>query len=149
MARYRYRFSAPFRLKRKTSSTYHVRWRPRRSRPWRFVGASWQRGQGGMGRGPYQQRETTRTPAATFEGLGAGRTKVLWIKPVGARLEVTGRRLDGPAAPLAASLPEGYPGDFQARGLEFPSGGCWEVEARPAGGGPGSSLRVVLAVRPT
>lgn len=86
--------------------------------------------------------------ASAFEGLSAGRTKVIWIKPVGVRLEVTGRRLDGPAAPLEASLPEGYPGDFQASGLVFPTGGCWEVEARPTGGGPASTLRVVFAVQP-
>lgn len=82
-----------------------------------------------------------------FDRLAAGRTKVLWIKPVGTRLEVTGRRLDGPAPPLEVTLPEGYPGDFQASGLVFPTGGCWEVEARVAGAGPAGTLRVVVPVR--
>lgn len=85
--------------------------------------------------------------ASVFEGLGAGRAKVLWIKPVGARLEVTGQRLDGLSPPLQAELPEGYPGDFQASVLVFPSEGCWVVEARPTNGGPASTLRVVLVVQ--
>lgn len=56
--------------------------------------------------------------------------KVLWLKPVGSRLAVSGRRLDGAAPPLDAHLPEGYPWDFQASRLTFPTEGCWEVEAR-------------------
>lgn len=87
-------------------------------------------------------------PASHLGGGGAGRTKVVWIKPVGARLEVTGRRLDGPAAPLGVEFPEGYPGDFQASALIFPTGGCWEVEARIVGAGPTSVLRIVAQVQP-
>jgi len=39
-----------------------------------------------------------------------------------------GKRLDAPAPPLRAIIPEGY-GDtgFQATGLIFPTEGCWEV----------------------
>lgn len=61
--------------------------------------------------------------------------KVLWVKPVGSKLLVKGRRLDGDAAPLKVSMPEGYPDDYQASGITFPTPGCWEIEAR-AGGDP-------------
>ena len=68
--------------------------------------------------------------------------KVLWLKPVGSRLEVSGQRLDGAVPPLDVHLPEGYPGDYQASGLSFPTGGCWEVEARA----DSSVLRFVVYV---
>lgn len=57
-------------------------------------------------------------------------TKVLWRKPSGSTLTVSGHRLDGDAPPLEAEIPDGYPGAYQASGLIFPTGGCWEVEAR-------------------
>jgi hypothetical protein len=68
--------------------------------------------------------------------------KVFWIKPVGSQLEVSGRRLDGPAPPLGVNLPSGYPGDYQAGGLTFPVAGCWEVESKAGG----SVLRFVVSV---
>jgi len=81
--------------------------------------------------------------ADDLPAFAGGTHKVLWLKPVGSRLEVVGRRLDGDAPPLRADLPEGYPGDFQASGIGFPTPGCWEVEARA----DGSVLRVALQVR--
>lgn len=56
--------------------------------------------------------------------------KVGWFRPAGAELEVTGRRLDGEAPPLDFHAPCCYPTCFQASGLDFPTGGCWEVNAR-------------------
>jgi hypothetical protein len=70
--------------------------------------------------------------------------KVGWRKPLGAALEVTGRRLDGDAPPLTAEVPDGYADHFQASGLIFPTAGCWEVEARSAD----STLTFVTAVFP-
>lgn len=55
--------------------------------------------------------------------------KVGWFRPAGATLAISGRRLDGEAAPLAADIPCCYPTRFQASGLYFPSEGCWEVTA--------------------
>ena len=55
-----------------------------------------------------------------------------WRGPrVRGALTITGRRLDGPAPPLQADIPEGY-GDtgFQASGIIFPTEGCWEVTGR-------------------
>lgn len=71
-----------------------------------------------------------------------GAAKVHWIKPVGARVEVAGRRLDAEAPPLFADVPEGYPGDFQSSAFHFPTGGCWELTARAGQ----SSMRFVIQV---
>jgi len=50
---------------------------------------------------------------------------------VSGSLEIEGRSLDGSAAPLGSSIPEGY-GDtgFQASTIIFPEAGCWEVTGR-------------------
>ena len=59
----------------------------------------------------------------------AGDYKVLWVRPVGAQLKISGHRLDGEAAPLRAHIPDGYEHTYQATALDFPSDGCWEIEA--------------------
>jgi hypothetical protein len=57
-----------------------------------------------------------------------------WWRGVRGRLTIEGRRLDGPAAPLRASIPQGYrTGGFQPTGLLFPTAGCWEVTGRAGG----------------
>jgi hypothetical protein len=63
-------------------------------------------------------------------GLGM---KFGWQRGVRGRLTVTGRRLDGPALPLRARIPDGY-GDFgfQSTYLIFSTPGCWEVTGRVA-----------------
>jgi hypothetical protein len=56
--------------------------------------------------------------------------KFAWTRGEGLRgkLKIQGRRLDAPAPPLRASIPDGY-GDtgFQATALIFPTEGCWGV----------------------
>ena len=81
---------------------------------------------------------------AEAEQWRIGSQKVRWIKPLSSQLVVQGRRLDDDAAPLWASIGDGYVGDFQASWLTFPAGGCWEIEARASG----SFLRFVLYVPP-
>jgi hypothetical protein len=51
-----------------------------------------------------------------------------WWRGVSGQLKITGRRLDGPAAPAIGHVPDGY-GDsgFQASGVTFPVPGCWEI----------------------
>jgi len=61
--------------------------------------------------------------------LREGWNKVLWIRPQGTELRVSGRRLDAVAPPLTARIPCCYPTGFQATGLIFPSSGCWEIKA--------------------
>lgn len=62
-----------------------------------------------------------------------GDLKWAWYRFVPGKLTIEGRRLDGPADPLRAEIPDGY-GDigFQVSGLTFPTGGCWEVTGRVA-----------------
>ncbi len=54
-----------------------------------------------------------------------------WWRRVAGDLTITGRRLDGPAPPVTASIPSGY-GDrgFQPAGVTFPTEGCWEVTGK-------------------
>jgi hypothetical protein len=57
--------------------------------------------------------------------------KFWWWRGVPGKLRITGRRLDAPAPPVRASIPEGY-GDigFQATALIFPTVGCWQVTGK-------------------
>jgi hypothetical protein len=51
-----------------------------------------------------------------------------WYRGVKGRLTIRGRRLDAPAPPLRADIPNGYrESGFQATALIFPTQGCWEV----------------------
>jgi hypothetical protein len=54
-----------------------------------------------------------------------------WLRGPPGELEITGRRLDEPAPPLRAEVPDGY-GEIGAQPSElvFPTPGCWEVTAR-------------------
>lgn len=64
--------------------------------------------------------------------VGSWRTggeKVIWIRPAGTDLTVTGQRLDAEAPPLRADIPCCYSTGFQVTGLYFPTEGCWEVTA--------------------
>ena len=59
--------------------------------------------------------------------------KLGWWRGVAGKLEITGRRLDGPAEPLKARVPEGY-GEkgLQVSGVGFPTEGLWEVTGKVA-----------------
>jgi hypothetical protein len=51
-----------------------------------------------------------------------------WWRTVDGRLRITGRRLDGPAPALQASVPAGYGATgFQSSGVIFPTEGCWQI----------------------
>ena len=60
-----------------------------------------------------------------------GEMKWAWWRSVPGQLTIEGRRLDAPAPPLRAWIPDGY-GErgFQVSGLTFPTAGCWEVTGR-------------------
>jgi len=61
---------------------------------------------------------------------GTKGNKVLWIRPSGANLIVTGHRIDdGGSAPLAIDIPCCYRTGFQATRVYFPTAGCWELSA--------------------
>lgn len=71
----------------------------------------------------------------------SGDYKVLWVRP-GRSLKVTGTRLDGPSAPMTADIPGGYDHTYQASGLDFPTSGCWQVDATASG----QTLRFVVRI---
>lgn len=74
-----------------------------------------------------------------------GPGKVLWGKPEGAELTVTGRRLDGEAPPLDVDVSPYYKDQYlNPSGIGFPTAGCWEIEARA----DSSVLRIVVEVYP-
>ncbi len=60
--------------------------------------------------------------------------KLGWWRVVDGRLGIEGERLDAPAAPLRARIPDGYGSrGFQATQLTFPTAGCWRVVGRVSG----------------
>jgi hypothetical protein len=70
--------------------------------------------------------------------------KWAWYRYVPGRQTIEGQRLDGPAPPLRADIPDGY-GDigFQVSGITFPTAGCWEITGRVGD----ASLTFVTLVR--
>ena len=83
-----------------------------------------------FGQGPWYINED-RTIWAGWDAtrMREGRNKVLWIRPQGTELRVSGHRLDAEALPLIVHIPGGYRTGFQATALTFPSQGCWEIKA--------------------
>ena len=73
--------------------------------------------------------------------------KWAWYRYIPGKLTIEGRRLDAPAPPLEAWVPDGY-GDqgFQVSGITFPSDGCWEIMGSIEG--KGSLIFVVRVVYP-
>jgi hypothetical protein len=53
-----------------------------------------------------------------------------WRSRARPKLRISGRRLEAPAPPLRASIPDGYDRGFQATGIVFPTTGCWRVTGR-------------------
>ena len=75
---------------------------------------------------------------------GADGNKILWIRPEGTELKVSGHRLDADAPPLRAEIPCCYPTGFQVTGLYFSTEGCWEVTAEAGK----SRLQFVVEIAP-
>ena len=71
-----------------------------------------------------------------------GTRKVLWLKPLGAPLELRGRRLDAAVLPLRISSGGDDQFDYQASHLIFPTEGCWEIVAQSGS----SVLRFVMYI---
>jgi hypothetical protein len=91
-----------------------------------------------------------RTMWATLGGwdfvLRGGGHKVLWVKPSEYPIIVTGQRIDGAAPPLVYDTPDPHRRDsIQPSSLEFPTAGCWEVDAKAGS----SELRFVVQVKST
>ncbi len=84
--------------------------------------------------------------APSYQGKWfVGSLKVLWWRSVTGQLTIEGKRLDGPAPPLAATIPSGYgENGYQATGMDFPTTGCWEVVGKVAN----RELRFTVSVYP-
>ena len=68
---------------------------------------------------------------ATVNRNGSIRLKIGWWRGLRHMLMISGYRLDAPAPPLAADIPNGYGATgFQPVALIFPSVGCWRVDGR-------------------
>lgn len=69
---------------------------------------------------------------ATINADGSIDAKFGWWRAGNGKIRITGRRVDAPAPPLRAHVPDGYSRGFQATGLTFPTTGCWRVTGRYA-----------------
>ena len=68
---------------------------------------------------------------ATINEDGSIDAKQGWWRGVPGTLRISGRRIDGAAPPLRASVPGGYGATgFNPAGLTFPTTGCWKVTGR-------------------
>jgi hypothetical protein len=67
--------------------------------------------------------------------------KALWYKPSHSLMTVTGRRIDGRAAPLVYKLSGSGP--IERSEIDFPTAGCWEIEAKAST----ADLRLVVLVK--
>jgi hypothetical protein len=87
-----------------------------------------------------------RVTARNLQPDGSVVEKFPWWRAVRGPLRIGGRRLDAPAPPLRALVPDGY-GDrgFQATAIVFPTQGCWRVTGRV---GRASLTFVLLVGRP-
>jgi hypothetical protein len=108
--------------------------RPRRWRPPAGVpvdalfGAEVAHGNGKLWVGGLGDHGVIEAGPEDVERDGSVGMKFGWWREVEGSLRIGGRRLDAPAPPLRADVPDGY-GDrgFQASGVYFPTEGCWEV----------------------
>jgi hypothetical protein len=70
--------------------------------------------------------------------------KWAWYRYVSGRLTITGQRLDAPAPPLEAVIPDGYGATgFQVSGITFPTDGCWQITGQ---GGDAKPITIVVDV---
>jgi hypothetical protein len=57
--------------------------------------------------------------------------KVVWLKPPGKSLIISGRRLDGDAEQLITHQTGGYTSfGYDMTNLFFPTKGCWEITGK-------------------
>lgn len=84
-----------------------------------------------FGGGPWYVNDD-RSVWASWQEMVPGEegNRIMWIKPPGLELEITGRRLDGDALPLRVERNTTYLNrGFEPNRLYFETAGCWEVAA--------------------
>lgn len=67
---------------------------------------------------------------ATINADGSIWAKYGWWRAGSGKITISGRRIDAPAPPLTADVPDGYGAGFQSSGLAFPTPGCWRITGR-------------------
>lgn len=96
-----------------------------------------------LSRGPYYVSADRQVWAQDWGWTSTpGTRKVLWLKPLGAPLELRGQRLDATAPPLRISSGGYDQFDYQSIHLTFPTEGCWEIVAQSGN----SVLRFVMYI---
>jgi hypothetical protein len=99
-----------------------------------------------FGNGPWYVNDD-RSIWAAWQPLVSGKegNRILWIKPPGQRLEISGRRLDGETVRLEVKSNASYlTKGFEPNRLFFAVPGCWEVTATSGK----EELVFVVAVNP-
>ena len=84
-----------------------------------------------FGSGPWYLNED-RSLWAAWQPLSSGErgNRIMWIKPPGLEMEISGRRLDGDAPPFRVEPNASYLNKgFEPIRLYFPTPGCWEISA--------------------
>jgi hypothetical protein len=77
---------------------------------------------------PLQPDGVIRADPRSVGDDGSMRQKFGWYRVAEGTLSITGRRLDGAAQRVSATVPDGYGGSgFQASDVVFPMAGCWEI----------------------
>lgn len=88
-------------------------------------------GNGGLWVGGLWPSGVIRAGPQFINRNGSVSMKFGWWRNVRGHLRITGRLLDGTAPPLRAHVPDGYGmTGFQASGVIFPTGGCWQVTGK-------------------
>jgi hypothetical protein len=83
---------------------------------------------------PLQEDGVIHADSRSIEPDGSIASKFGWWRITSGTLAITGRRLDAPAPPLRASIPDGYGSSgFQSSGVSFPTEGCWEITGTVGG----------------
>jgi hypothetical protein len=83
---------------------------------------------------PLQEDGVIHADSRSIEADGSIGSKFGWWRITSGTLAITGRRLDAPAPPLRASIPDGYGSSgYQSSGVSLPTEGCWEITGTVGG----------------
>ena len=82
-----------------------------------------------LGSGPWHINEDRTIWTWDQPFVAGAQVNTMWMRPANVDLVITGRRLDGDAAPLQARLAKDSSATYIATSLTFPKAGCWEVTA--------------------
>jgi len=82
-----------------------------------------------FGEGPWHINEDRSIWVWAQDYRAGASVNAIWLRPEGTRLAVTAERLDGDAPAVEAEFNCCFPQLFKSGGIEFPTPGCWRVNA--------------------